>query len=168
MNTFSGISLTPLASITPIQGWQEFLDDGRRYLRTARGAFLNGNKVFTPEILYNIIAMSIEKFVMAALMRHGTMPYNHTMADLVEAMDETFPHAIEDIRVGLLKLDTYQDICDPYEFTLTEPALDEIPTMLGLADTLQQLVENDLTCSCEPETKDYQEITPEKYVGKNI
>ena len=109
-------------------------------MRTATSAYYNGNKTFTPDILYNLVAMAIEKFVMAALMRNGTMPYNHTMADLVEAIEETFPHAIDDIREGLLKLDSYQDICDPYDFTIVTPAMEEIPVMLGLAKRLQQLM----------------------------
>jgi hypothetical protein len=138
-------SLTSLASIQPIQGWEEFLVDGKGYLRTATGAYFNGNKTFTPDILYNLVAMAIEKFVMAALMRNGTLPYNHTMADLVEAMEETFPHAIDEIREGLIKLDSYQDICDPYDFTITSPGRYEIPGMLGLANKLQKLVENELT-----------------------
>ena len=140
-------ALTSLASITPIQGWQDFLEDGNGYLRTANGAYFNGNKRFTTGILYNIIAMSIEKFVMAALMRHGTMPYNHTMIDLVGAMEKTFPGSIADIRNGLLQLDAYQDICDPYDFTIIEPGREEIPAMLNLAEKLQQLVQEDLTAN---------------------
>jgi len=145
MRAFNEPTLTSLTSIIPIQGWQEFLKDGNGYLRTANGAYLNGNKRFTTGILYNIIAMAIEKFVMAALMRHGTMPYNHTMIDLVEAMEDTFPGAIADIRKGLLQLDSYQDICDPYDFTIIEPGWDEIPAMLALATKLQTLVQDDLT-----------------------
>ena len=145
MSTKNKIPLTLVTSIKSIQGWEEFLADGNGYLRTAKGAYINRKKIFTSEILYNIIAMAIEKFVMAALMRHGAMPYNHTMADLVEAMEETFPDTITDIREGLLKLDAYQDICDPYEFTIVELAMDEIPVMLDLAEKLQQLVTNDLT-----------------------
>ena len=134
-----------LDAIQPIQGWQQFLKDGNGYLHTAQGAYMKGNRIFTPEILYNIIAMAIEKFVMAALMRHGTMPYNHTMKDLVEAMETTFPNRIEDIREGLLQLDSYQDICDPYEFTIVEPGRDEIPQMLGLGERLQKLVTEELS-----------------------
>ena len=144
MNIAGESALTSLGSIQPIQGWEEFLEDGNGYLRTATGAFFNGNETFTPEILYNLVAMSIEKFVMAALMRHGTMPYNHTMADLVEAMEETFPHAIDVIRDGLLKLDTFQDICDPYDFKIIAPTIDEIPGMLGLAEKMQLLVADEL------------------------
>ncbi|HER63366.1 MAG TPA: hypothetical protein ENO11_05250 [Desulfobacteraceae bacterium] len=138
------LALTSLVSIRPIQGWQEFLEAGNRYLRTAKGAYINRRKIFTAGILYNIIAMAVEKFVMAALMRHGTMPYNHTMADLVEAMEETFPGALADIREGLLHLDTYQDICDPWEFTIIEPTMDDIQAMLDLAEKLRELVRNDL------------------------
>ena len=137
--------LTLLTSIKPIQGWEEYLEDGNGYLRTAKGGYANRKKIFTSNILYNIIAMAIEKFVMAALMRHGTLPYNHTMADLVESMEGTFPGALGDIREGLLRLDSYQDICDPYEFTIVELAMDEIPGMLVMAEKLQQLVINDLT-----------------------
>lgn len=145
MREINDSGLTSLSSILPIQGWHDFLEDGKGFLSTATGAFNSANAIFTRDILYNLVAMSIEKFVMAALMRYGTMPYNHTMVDLVEAMEETFPHAIDDIREGLLKLDTYQDICDPYEFTIITPAPEEIPEMLALANKLQQLVECELT-----------------------
>ena len=145
MSVGKEMDFVSLASIQPIEGWQEFLKDGNGYLGTAKSAYKNGNSRFTPEILYNLVAMAIEKFVMAALMRHGTMPYNHTMADLVEAMEMTFPHAVEDIRDGLLRLDTYQDICDPYDFTIIAPALEEIPGMLGHAERLQTLVTDELT-----------------------
>ena len=114
--------------------------DGEGFLRTAVGAYEKQKKVFTSEILYNIIAMAIEKFVMAALMRHGALPYNHTMKDLVEAMDETFPAAIDDLRDGLLKMDQYQDICDLDGFRITPPEIKEIQGMLEMAQKLQCLV----------------------------
>lgn len=150
MQTFNKPALTSLASIQPIKGWQDYLEDGDGYLRTATGAYLNRKKIFTSEILYNIIAMAIEKFVMAALMWHGTLPYNHTMADLVESMEETFPGALADIREGLLRLDAYQDICDPYEFTIIELNRNEIPAMLELAEKMQRLVKDELTGSLNP------------------
>ncbi|MDW7771390.1 MAG: hypothetical protein SCH71_00715 [Desulfobulbaceae bacterium] len=141
MKIFQEAPLAPL-SFKPIRGWQNFLQDGRRYLATASAGYGRRKEIFTPKILYNIIAMSVEKFVMAALMRHGKMPYNHTMTDLVEALEEAFPHAMPaDIREGLLNLDTYQDICDPYEFTIMEPGPEDIPFMLELASHLQYLVE---------------------------
>ena len=82
--------------------------------------------------------------VMTALMCEGKLPYNHTMKDLVEAMDEAFPGAISDLREGLLNLDQYQEICDIDTFNISGPAMDEIPAMLDLANRLQDLVEKQL------------------------
>ncbi len=121
----------------PIQGWEEYLQDGKAFLKTATAAYAGNKEAFTPEILYNIIAMGIEKFVMAALMRQGKMPYNHTMKDLVEALDEAFPGAINGIREGLLHLDGFQEICDLEGFSITPPDMKEIPVMLELAAKMQ-------------------------------
>jgi len=63
-------------------------------------------------------------------------------------MEETFPDAIADIREGLLNLDKYQEICDPYEFTILPPSRNEIPAMLELATRLQELVKRGLAGKC--------------------
>ncbi len=123
-----------------IEGWQDFLHEGEAYLRTAVGAWTKGKKAFTPEILYNIIAMAIEKFVMAALMRHGALPYNHTMGDLVEAMEETFPGYLGTLQDDLLAMDQYQEICDIDTFYIRPPEAGAIPAMLELTAGLQDLI----------------------------
>jgi len=123
----------------PVEGWEEFLHEGEAYLKTADGAHTKERKVFTPEILYNIIAMAIEKFVMAALMKHGALPYNHTMGDLVEAMEETFPGALGEIKEKILALDRYQEICDVDAFIIRPPKVEEIDGMLEITHHLQYL-----------------------------
>ncbi|MCF6188816.1 MAG: hypothetical protein L3J49_15230 [Desulfobulbaceae bacterium] len=123
----------------PIEGWEDFLHDGEAYLKTAEGAYAKKRAVFTPEILYNIIAMAIEKFVMAALMKYGALPYNHTMGDLVEAMELTFPGALGDIREKILDLDHYQEICDVDAFMIRPPKHEEIAGMLETGTALQTL-----------------------------
>ena len=123
----------------PIEGWEEFLHEGEAYLKTAHGAHAKEREVFTPEILYNIIAMAIEKFVMAALMKHGALPYNHTMGDLVYAMEETFPGALGDLKERILDLDQYQEICDVDAFAIRPPGIEEIEGMLVIARQLQSL-----------------------------
>ncbi len=125
--------------IQSIEGWEDFLHEGEAYLKTAHGAHAKGRQVFTPEILYNIIAMAIEKFVMAALMKYGALPYNHTMGDLVEAMEETFPGALGEIKDKVLALDRYQEICDVDAFMIRPPKAEEIAGMLEIAAQLQTL-----------------------------
>lgn len=124
-----------------IEGWEDFLHDGEAFLRTGQGAYTKQRKAFTPEILYNIIAMAIEKLVMAALMKHGALPYNHTMGDLVEAMETTFPGCIDSVKDDLLALDQYQEICDIDAFSINPPEAEAIPAMLELTSRLQDLVQ---------------------------
>jgi len=140
MTTSTYFSVSDIKAAQPISGWEEFLAEGEAYLKTASGAHRKAKKVFTAEILYNIIAMAIEKFVMAALMKHGALPYNHTMKDLVEAMDETFPKVLSKIKGELLTMDSYQEICDLDGFKITPPEMDKIPLMLELSQEMHTIV----------------------------
>lgn len=123
-----------------IKGWEEYLHEGNQYLTTARNAFAGQRHAFTAEILYNVIAMAIEKLVMGALMQSGNLPYNHTMRDLAEAMEEHFPGRLGTIRERLLALDAYQEICDLDTYHRTPPTMEEIPAMLSLAMELREVV----------------------------
>ena len=134
------MKIQPLHELRPVTGWEEFFRHGEGFLNTAARAQSKGVRAFTTEILYNLIAMAIEKFIMAALMRHGELPYNHTMADLVAAMEQVFPGKMGDIGEGLLKMDQYQDICSLDGFKISPPQMEEIPAMLELAEKLRQIV----------------------------
>ena len=140
MEIVSHFELAAIKPAQPIQGWEDFFEDGSGYLKTAVGALARRREVFTAQILYNLAAMAIEKFVMAALMHQGTLPYNHTMLDLVEAMEETLPGTIAEIRDGLLQLDRYQEICDLEGFSIAPPGMEKIPAMLELAGRVKSLV----------------------------
>ncbi len=142
------MKIQPLQSLKSISGWEEYFRHGEGYLNTAIGAHRKSVQAFTPEILYNLIAMAIEKFVMAALMRHGALPYNHTMGDLVEAMEHTFPGRMGQIGEDLLRLDKYQEICDVDAFNIRPPTSEEIPAMLDVAEKLRDLIQGELI-GCE-------------------
>lgn len=122
----------------PITDWQQYRLEGQQYLNLAQSAFLGRKKAFTTEILYNLIAMAIEKLVMAALMEIGRLPYNHTMQDLVAALELWLPEAIQGLEAQVSSLDIFQDICDPYSWSIRLPTRDEIEAMLKLARHLEQ------------------------------
>ena len=123
----------------PIKGWQEFLTEGSQYLSTAANAYSARKKAFTTEILYNLVAMSIEKLIMAMLMKSGNLPYNHTMHDLVDAMEEFIPGKLHNLGAELKALDAFQEICDQDEYNIKIPSTTEVGQMLKLAVEMESL-----------------------------
>lgn len=123
----------------PIKGWQEFLHEGKQFLKTADNAYANNRKAFTAEILYNLVAMAIEKLIMALLMKSGNLPYNHTMHDLVESMDEFLPETLKGLGDKLKALDAFQEICDKESYTIITPSMSEVSRMIDLAKEVQTL-----------------------------
>ena len=86
-----------------------FMEEGDAYLKTAHG----GQKrpaIFTPEILYNILGLAIEKHIMAALMSKGELADNHTFTDLIDATKQ-IGEINEIIADQLRKFESYQNIC---------------------------------------------------------
>ncbi|WP_028319062.1 hypothetical protein [Desulfobulbus elongatus] len=145
MADFSPPNLVGFADIRTqaIDDWQEYRQAGRQFLDLAETAFRNKNAIFTTTILYNLIAMAIEKLVMSRLMALGRLPYNHTMHDLVAALEEWRPAVVQGMAASLRALDSYQEICDPYTSTSRTPTPAEIESMLGLARQLEQRLETD-------------------------
>jgi hypothetical protein len=143
MTNFARPALVGFADIRTqaIEDWQQYKLEGRQYLRLAEQACCKKKKAFTTEILYNLIAMGIEKLVMSSLMAIGRLPYNHTMHDLVAALEEWQPNSIRGLEEPIRNLDSYQDICDPYTVSVKTPTMTEIETMLTLARQLEQRLE---------------------------
>ena len=113
-----------------------FMGEGDAYLKTARGG-MKRSKIFTPEILYNIIAMAIEKHIMAALMAKGELADNHTFTDLIDATKQI--GGIDDvIAESLRKFEAYQNICPVFAgYQSADVPADVIPDMIETADAVR-------------------------------
>ena len=140
MTRISPQSLVALADIRPraIDDWPRYREEGEQFLRLAERAHEQQKKAFTPTILYNLVAMAVEKLVMAALMRCGRLPDNHTLHDLVAALERWLPETVRGLAGPLCELDSFQDICDPYAGTITAPSRREVESMLILARKLEE------------------------------
>ena len=133
-------SLVALADIRPraIDDWAQYRLEGEQFLRLAEQAHHRQKKAFTPTILSNLVTRAIEKLVMAALMRCGRLPDNHTLHDLVAALERWLPETVRGLAGPLCELDSFQDICDPYAGTITAPSRREVESMLILARKLEE------------------------------
>ncbi len=126
----------------PIDDWQDYRAEGNQFLATATNGYAKRRQVFTAEILYNLVAMGIEKLLMALLMKSGNLPYNHTMHDLVESMEEFLPGRLNGLGERLKALDAFQEICDIESYNITPPTMAEVGQMLALAREVQSLTTN--------------------------
>jgi hypothetical protein len=114
------------------------IEEADQYLKTAVGG-LKREAVFTPEILYNILGMAIEKYCMALLYYKESMPDNHTFLDLMAAMSKVV-FLPEDLKEELKTLQGYQEICSLTTYVRTAPDRTAILKMIETTRTLESFV----------------------------
>jgi hypothetical protein len=114
------------------------LREGDQYFRAATGG-LKREAVFTPEILYNILGMAIEKYALGFLYHKGKMADNHTFVDLVDAMgkEDSFP---EELGRELAALQRYQEICSLSAYSRICPDRAAILEMIETTRKLESFV----------------------------
>lgn len=117
-------------------GVKSFMDEGDAYLKTARGG-QKRPKIFTPEILYNILGLAIEKHIMAALMSKGTLADNYTFTDLIDATKQV-GEIDEEIADQLRKYESYQNICPVFAgYHRAEVPAEAISEMIDTAEAVR-------------------------------
>ncbi len=119
-----------------IHDWHIFLRDGEQFLKTAQAAYTKKSRGFSAETIYNLTCMGIEKLIMAFLMQRGDLAENHTMGDLLRAL-ELHIEVSTGIAEQLLFLDSYQEICDLDAYVVKKPSADDLETIVGCGRALQ-------------------------------
>lgn len=117
----------------------KFIDEGAQYLKTAINADQKRRRVFTPDILYNIIAMSIEKYIMGYLLYRKNLPDNHTLGDLVDALKRV-DQVEKDLCDRIIRMDRFQEICCISAYHRETPEEEDIAEMLTLGAMIRDFV----------------------------
>lgn len=123
-------------NIIQIDNWRDYRSDGEKFLHTATEAHNKKKKAFSTDTLYNITCMAIEKLIMAFLMKNGDLAENHTMADLLRAL-QLHLGDIPELGKKLLYLDTFQEICSLDNFTINIPTEEEVVKMLAIGEDVR-------------------------------
>lgn len=126
-------------NIVQIDNWQDYYRDGEQFLKTANGAFSKQSKGFSYDTLYNVTCMGIEKLVMAFLMKNGDLAENHTMGDLLYALQRhlgDIPITAEQLQY----LDTFQEICDMDAFKIQVPTEEDVVKFLAIGQAIRELL----------------------------
>lgn len=122
--------------------WIEYIQEGRQFLQTAR----NGQKrkdVFTNELVYNLIGLSLEKMLVGLCMRYGHMPADHTLEGIVSEVDALCPmetSLAEEIRA----MDRIQDLCALDMKTFCSVSDSQITQMLSLNERVAAFVDQNI------------------------
>ena len=113
-----------------------YWEDASKYLRVAKGG-LKRPKIFTTEILYNLLGLSIEKFFMAVMVRYGDLADNHTFSDLIDSAARVRP--VEESLVRRLKeVESYQNICPAFDgYMRKDIPIEEILKMIDVTEDVK-------------------------------
>lgn len=113
----------------PISSWQEHMDTGQRYLRTAMNG--RGRKsVFNNPLVYQLTAMAIEHLLVSVYQYNGQMPEDHTLEGLVDGLISMgLMHA--DLAESIKGVGRFDDMCPLLPVNPRVPDDMEIETMLA-------------------------------------
>jgi len=139
-------------NIVQIDNCRDYRRDGEQFLHTARQAHRKKKKAFSTDTLYNVTCMAIEKLIMAFLMKNGDLAENHTMADLLGAL-QLHLGEIPDLSEKLMYLDTFQEICSLDNFTIQIPTEADVVKMLAIGEDVRNVLHPHLYGQTTPVTQ---------------
>jgi hypothetical protein len=76
--------------IQSISGWQDYIQAGREYLKTASNG-VSRPAVFNNELVFQLAAMAIERLIVGLAHYHHQMPVDNTLSGLVESLSAICP-----------------------------------------------------------------------------
>lgn len=126
-------------NIIQIDNWRDYRRDGEKFLHTATEAYHKKKKAFSTDTLYNVICMAIEKLIMAFLMKKGDLAENHTMADLLRAL-QLHLGDMPELGEKLMYLDAFQEICSLENFTVHTPSEEDVVKMLAIGEDVRVIL----------------------------
>ena len=127
------------------QKWEDVWKEAEEFRSAASGG-MSRTKVFTPRILYNILAMSAEKYCIALFTSRRYMTEGHTFHDLANALTEVLGDAadekfLKDFR-GLDKAQMEQ--CSLAVYKPSPMGYEDIASYLEVLESLRTLVQGSL------------------------
>ena len=115
-----------------------YLDSANSYLETAkRGS--RRSSVFSGPMIYHILCLSIEKFLMGIFCQHNAIPQHNTLSHMIQeaAAFTTIP---EELIEQVQSMDKILNLCDPHaplQMALTE---NQLQGMLAVGEKVRSLV----------------------------
>jgi hypothetical protein len=113
--------------------WRKWLKNGDQYLKAATP---KGEKSrFGADIIYNLLSMSLEGYIMAILDYHSSLPDNHTYTDLIAGL-ESVMQIDEALKNRILSYENIQSICSIDQYFRSKPSEE---SLVGLRTAVTEI-----------------------------
>lgn len=119
-----------------------YFDAGNSYLKTAKRGYRR-RSVFSSAMLYHILCLSIEKFLMGIFCYHNAIPQHSTLSHMVQEV-AAFTNVPKELIEQVQSMDSVLNLCDPnapLQSALTES---QIQSMLTVGEKIRDLVADHL------------------------
>lgn len=120
--------------IQSITGWQDHLQSGYQYLKTANKGLARPT-VFNNELIFQLAAMGIEKLIAGVCQYHHKMPCDHTLSGLVTDLADVCP-IDPDLVERIKRLERIDDMCTLSPERRTPPDSKDIRELLAVGDAV--------------------------------
>ena len=121
----------------------DFLKEANDYYKLSIGGLRRKN-VFTNEILYNTISMSLEKYIMALFVSKNELPLCHTLKTMAKEMKK-FVELDDDLIEQMYYFDNIQNLCSLAKYDKKAISDEDISNMVIVLDKIKALVLDEIT-----------------------
>ena len=122
--------------------WYDYVVAGIQYLKTAKKGQSRPD-VFTNELTYNLITLSIEKLLVGLSFHLGKIPQHHRLDSLIQSVSEMEPMDVKLIK-NIQAINSYSDMCSLEVYSRPIPNDMEIQAMMEIAKELEHFVKQNI------------------------
>ncbi|MFR9602637.1 MAG: hypothetical protein SNG02_02065 [Rikenellaceae bacterium] len=118
----------------------ESLSYGVNYLKSAKATLCAESRRFDNDLLYNIISMSFEQFMVGLLAHHDWIASSHIPMMLYREAEGFEPEMRENIKQTAILIGSFEGICSIDDFGYKTPTDDELKRMVEGLEELQEFI----------------------------
>ncbi|MFI3302352.1 MAG: hypothetical protein SNH35_04620 [Rikenellaceae bacterium] len=122
------------------QDAKESLEYGVNYLKSAKSAFNAPLRRFNNDLIYNIISISFEQFMVGLLAHHDWIASSHLPLMLYREALPFEPEMGEEIKQTAILIGSFEGICSIEDFGYRTPSDDKIEDMITGLEYLQAFI----------------------------
>jgi len=119
--------------------YKTFLDAGEKYAQTSY-SLVQKKKRFSADLVYNIMALSIENYLVGFLQSKGDLPESHTLLDIILYVKKY--HDVGNLEQEIKWMNRFQEVCCIDFYKRRVPNDEDLDIMLDLNGKVKKLVES--------------------------